>query len=101
MKNNSPENRFDRIGEIAYWIMLIFQIVLIGVATIVTAIIRKITGTEIVLIPKEILDYSLEIFKIIVIPISVKIAGKSGVEMLRAYRGKDKPINEKEEAKDD
>jgi len=79
--------RYERIGEISYWVMLIFTIVLIAVATIGTAIVRKGLGTEINLVSSDILNFFEKVLWVFVLPVSIKIGGETFTKTILAWRG--------------
>jgi hypothetical protein len=74
--------------------MLVFTIILIIVATIGTAIVRKGLGVEITLIPKEILDFFEKVLWVFVLPVSIKIGGETMYKTILAWKGipSDSPI---------
>jgi hypothetical protein len=88
--------RYERIGEISYWIMLVFTIVLIVVASVGTAIVRKGLGLEITLIPKDILDFFEKVLWVFVLPVSIKIGGETFYKTILAWKGisADNPMNQ-------
>ena len=86
--------RYERIGEISYWVMLIFTIVLIAVATIGTAIVRKGLGTEINLVSSDILNFFEKVLWVFVLPVSIKIGGETFTKTILAWRGLNLESNE-------
>jgi len=86
--------RYERIGEISYWVMLIFTIVLIAVATIGTAIVRKGLGTEINLVSSDILNFFEKVLWVFVLPVSIKIGGETFTKTILAWRGLNIEVNE-------
>ena len=86
--------RYERIGEISYWVMLIFTIVLIAVATIGTAIVRRGLGTEINLVSSDILNFFEKVLWVFVLPVSIKIGGETFTKTILAWRGLNIEVNE-------
>lgn len=85
------EFRYSKMPEIAYYVMLIVVVSIIVASSIGTFLIRKATGTEIILIPDNIYKFIIDVLGIFVLPISVKIGGEVFVQALSIWKGI--PIN--------
>lgn len=81
------EFKYSKMPEIAYYVMLIVVVAIIIASSIGTFIIRKATGTEIILIPDNIYKFIIDVLSIFVLPISVKIGGEVFVQALNIWRG--------------
>lgn len=86
------EFKYSKMPEIAYYVMLIVVVSIIIASSIGTFLIRKATGTEIILIPDNIYKFIIDVLGIFVLPISVKIGGEVFVQALSIWKGV--PISE-------
>ena len=98
---NLLQNEKDKIMK---WTMLpyfggwVFGIMLVTIGSIITALVRKWTGTEIELIPDTILDFMIEFNSIYIYVPIVLLLGDRGIIVLKllvALRtGKNIDVNE-------
>ena len=80
------EFKYSKMPEIAYYVMLFVVVSVIIASTIATYLIRKATGSEIVLIPDNIFKFIIDVLGIFVLPISVKIGGEVFVKSIQIWK---------------
>lgn len=85
-------DKLDRISERVYNASFILTVILILGASIGTAIVRYLTGSEIILVPDNVFKFIKDVLYIFAVPISIKIIGDKlplVVQALQAMRGID------------
>jgi len=84
------EDKLDRISERVYNASFVLTVILILGATIGTAIVRYLSGTEIVLVPDNVFKFIKDVLWIFAIPQTVKLLGDKLpliVQMMQAAKG--------------